>query len=52
MQIQHIRKATINDISDISDLSNKLGYPSSESEIKDRLDVIKKQRVFDKIIDQ
>ncbi|MCP4348545.1 MAG: GNAT family N-acetyltransferase [Desulfobacterales bacterium] len=35
-----IRNATINDVSDISELSNQLGYPSSEAEIKERLDSV------------
>ena len=35
-----IRTATIKDASDISELSNQLGYPSSVSEIKERLESI------------
>jgi GNAT superfamily N-acetyltransferase len=32
-----IRSATINDASDLSELSGQLGYPTSDLEIKDRL---------------
>ena len=35
-----IRKATINDASDISELSRQLGYPASESDIEERLKTI------------
>ncbi len=35
-----IRNATINDASDISELSKELGYPTSELEIKNRLNYI------------
>ncbi len=39
-RLYEIRNATINDVSDIAELSNELGYPSSETEIKDRLNSI------------
>ena len=36
----HIRNAIISDASDISELSNQLGYPSSVDETKERLESI------------
>ena len=35
-----MRSATINDVSDISELSKQLGYPNSASDIRDRLNCI------------
>ncbi|MFC1858607.1 GNAT family N-acetyltransferase [Thermodesulfobacteriota bacterium] len=36
-EFYQIRNATIEDVSDISELSNQLGYPSSKDETKERL---------------